>query len=483
VEREAHLRSERDCAGLNRPLEIAEHPAPGVNLVGFLEGELGLGEVARKLGRALERAEIPFAPIVYRGTPSRQQHPLEWRGSHEARFDTNVICLNADHLHDFVAGVGVDFFAGRYSIGVLFWETSVSRRRDLESLRFLDEVWVASEYVRDVVAAETDVPVRVVRLPIEEPASPSLSRSDLGLPAEFTFLFNFDFISAERKNPIAVVEAFKRAFTPGEGPVLVLKTINGNELKPRSLEELRSLVARRPDIRLRDGYVSAALNDALKAACDCYVSLHRSEGFGLTLAEAMAHGKPVIATSYSGNMEFMDENNSYLIPYRLMPIPPDWWAYSPGAVWADPDVGAAAHVMRGVYDDQDEARARGERGRQDILRRFSPEQTAEFIGARVSEGRARRAAMAGSGTDDPRRPILVASQELARGVGGRLASPVTRGRAGVLRRLLARALWPQLAEQHRFEEDVLNALTRAARQPDDFHREAARGTVHVERER
>ncbi len=473
LEREAHLTSERVGTGLKQPLEIVEHPTPGVNLVGFLEGELGLGEAARKLGRALERAEIPFAPIVYRGTSSRQRHPLEWPASHGAPFDTNVICLNADQMHDLVAHVGVDFFLRRYSIGVWFWETSVFRRSDLETLRFLDEVWVASEWVRDVVASETDVSVRVVPLPIEDPPSPTFSRSDLGLASEFTFLFNFDFISAERKNPVGVVEAFMRAFTPGEGPVLVLKTINGKERKPQSFEKLRNLVAGRPDIRLRDGYVSASLNDALKAGCDCYVSLHRSEGFGLTLAEAMSHGKPVIATSYSGNMEFMDESNSYLVPYRLTPVPVDWWAYAPGAVWADPDVAAAARVMRRVYHDQDEARARGERGRQDVLRRFSLERTAELVGARVSDGRARRAALDRTGSDDARRPIFLASQELARGVGGRLVSPGARSRAGVLRRLLARALWPQLVEQHRFEEDVLDALTRAGRLPDDLHGEAA----------
>ncbi|MGH3132485.1 MAG: hypothetical protein ACRDNY_01865, partial [Gaiellaceae bacterium] len=162
------------------PLTIPEHPTPGVNLAGFLEGELGLGEVARKLGRGLEHAGIPFVAIPYRRTHSRQEHPLELAVAEAAPYDTNLICLNPDYLHQFTADVGVGFFAGRYSIGVWFWETSVFRPENLTGLRFLDEIWVASEYVRQSVASKADIPVHVVTLPIEEPPKAELSRSDVG---------------------------------------------------------------------------------------------------------------------------------------------------------------------------------------------------------------------------------------------------------------------------------------------------------------
>ncbi|MGH3133704.1 MAG: glycosyltransferase, partial [Gaiellaceae bacterium] len=291
----------------------------------------------------------------------------------------------------------------------------------------------------------------------------------VGLSAGFLFLCIFDFISAERKNPAAVVEAFKQAFTPGEGPVLVMKSINGRERKPELLAMLRAAAGDRPDIHVRDGYVSADEKEAIMAACDCFVSLHRSEGFGLTLAEAMSYGKPVVATGYSGNLDYMDEENSYLVPHRLVPIPSDWWAFSPGAEWADPDVGAAAVLMRHVYEDQAEARARGARAREEILARLSLERTAESIASRLAVVRERGAVTARTSPHDARPPILEASQELAKGVGeslaGSAAGPMP---ASLMRRLLLRAFWPYLEHQHRLNMSMLDALTGLQRSVDDL---------------
>ena len=457
---------------LAKQLTIPRDAVPGVNLVGFLEGELGLGEVARKLGRALEHAGIPFAAISYRRTPSRQDHPLELEPSHEAPYDTNVICLNADHLHDFLDDVGVDFFAGRYSIGVWFWESSVFRQENLEGLRFLDEVWVASEYVREAIAAVADVPVLVAPLPIEEPSEATHSRADLGLPEGFTFLFLFDFVSGQRKNPWAVVKAFKQAFASGEGPTLVVKSINGRERKPQLLDQLIAAADGRPDIHIVDAFVSAAEKDSYMAACDCFVSLHRSEGFGLPMADAMARGKPVIATGYSGNLDFMDERNSYLVPYRLVSVPEDWWAHAPGAEWAEPDVEAAAAQMREVYANPSEARALGKRGRASILSTMSLDRTAAFLFDHVEDVRHRRGS-AETSAHDPRAAILQASHALEKGVAASLLDD-TGPRPRFVRRLLARALWPYLADQQRFETSVLDVLTALQRSVENIEQRILR---------
>lgn len=432
-----------------------------MNLVGFLEGEFGLGEIARRLAGALRHAGIPHAAISYRRTASRQAHRLDFELLHEVPYDTNIICLNADYLPTFVDDAGVGFFADRYSIGVWFWETSAFRVDDHGGFRLLDEIWVASDYVRRAVGLHASIPLHVAPLPVGEPPATDLTRAELGLPSAFMFLYAFDFVSAERKNPRGVLEAFTNAFAPGEGPVLVLKSINGKERKPHLLAELEAAAASRPDVVIVDGYVSAAQRDALVAACDCYVSLHRSEGFGLTMAEAMAHGKPVIATGYSGNLQFMDDGTSYLVPFRLVPIPSHWWAYSPEAEWADPDAAAAATLMRRVYESQEEARALGARAREHILESLSLARTVAFIEDRLSAATVRRSAMKRAGTHVVRTAIIRASQEHARGVGGGLTSNGGgRGPIALARRLLLRAMWPYLESQHRFDGAVLDALRR-----------------------
>jgi hypothetical protein len=139
-----------------------------------------------------------------------------------------------------------------------------------------------------------------------------------------------------------------------------------------------------------DGYYSAAEKDALVACCDCYVSLHRSEGLGLTMAEAMAAGKPVIATGYSGNMQFMTAANSFLVDYVMTPVARDCEPYPENAMWADPDTDHAADLMRKVYAQPREASAKGQRARAEIFERHSVAVAAEAIGRRLQSIRANR---------------------------------------------------------------------------------------------
>jgi glycosyltransferase involved in cell wall biosynthesis len=453
------------------------HGKPGVNLVGFVGGErgqgpsvrLGLGEIVRRLARALEYADIPFTTVPYLPT---SPHASSFQ-SELAVFDTNVICLNADYLGEFLGDSGPDFFRGRTSIGLWFWETSSFRLDRHTPLAFLDEIWVASSYVRDAVTAAVDIPVFVAPLPVDRPAAPVLSRSDLGFPDGYLFLYAFNFISGVRKNPNAVLEAFTRAFTAGEGPVLVLKSVNGRQRKPGLLEDLERAAQNRPDVLLIDRYATREENRAIMASCDCYVSLHRSEGLGLTMAEAMVHGKPVIATGYSGNLEFMDESNSYLVPYELADVPTNWWAYAPGATWAEPDVDAAARVMRHVWEHQDEARAIGERARDDIVQRFPLRRTADFLDGRLEDLRARGTMAAHASGHDARPAIVEASQALAEDVGASLEGRSTRPTSFVST-LLRRAFWPYLAEQRRVDTIVVDAAISLQRSIEDLERRVSK---------
>ena len=305
--------------------------------------------------------------------------------------DVNVVCVNADRLPMVMDRLGTAFTNDRYTIGVWAWEVEEFPGHFRGSGGLVDEVWTCSAHARDAIAAGVDVPVHRVPPPVLPRPSVPRPRHELGLPDGFTFLFCFDFFSVvDRKNPFGVIDAFCRAFVPGEGPHLLIKSINGAAALA-DLERVRLHAAERDDVHVVDGYVSAVEQAALVAACDAYVSLHRAEGFGYTMAEAMLAGRPVVATGYSGNLEFMDDRNSVLVGYDLVPIGEGKDPYPAGSRWADPDLDEAAAAMRRLVDDPAGAAALGERARLDILRFHSAAARAPLVAARLASARSARA--------------------------------------------------------------------------------------------
>jgi glycosyltransferase involved in cell wall biosynthesis len=428
--------------------------AEGVNLVGFFNAEFGQGEVARRLDRALRHAQIPHTTIPYEQIPHRQDHAFEHSG--EGRLhDVNILCLNAEHLIRYAEGGAAELLADRVSVGVWFWETSVFPDYLRPALKYVDEVWVASEFVAEAIRAVTAVPVRVFPLPVEPPAGTAATRQELGLPEDrFVFSFVFDFYSTlARKNPDGLVSAFTRAFGPDDGAYLVLKSINGDRF-PDDLRRLEEAAAGRADVKIVDSLVSTDQVSAYTSLADCSISLHRSEGFGLTLADAMALGKPTVATGYSGNLTFMNEDNSYLVRNELTELAEDVGPYPAGSTWAEPDLDHGAELMRRVVEKPEEARAQGERGRQTILSDLSLESTAAFLANRVPELHRRRQERRGQLT-----PAAQASEFLARGPRTDWSAPSRLGRLGLLyRRLLLRLIRPYTARQRELEHTLVDGL-------------------------
>ena len=373
------------------PTRVPPAPRPrarrphGVNVVGFLRGELGIGESARLLVGALHAAGIPFRTVpVDQHLASRQGVDVTDTGGSTV-FDTTVICVNAD-LTPAISRSVPELVDRSYRIGMWYWEVEDFPPTQHGGFDLVDEVWVATDFVRRAVEPHSPVPVRIVTPPLpQRGAEPTLTRTDLGLPDRPLFLFSFDFLStAERKNPWGLIDAFRQAFAPDEGPVLVIKSINADR-RPAEAERLRLHAAGHPDVLLLEEYLEAAGRDALVALCDVYVSLHRSEGLGLTMAEAMAWGKPVIATGYSGNLQFMTEENSFLVPWVPVAIPPDAEPYPAGGTWADPDLPAAAAAMRLVMERPDVAAARGARAAADIATLHSPAAAGREAARRLAE--------------------------------------------------------------------------------------------------
>jgi glycosyltransferase involved in cell wall biosynthesis len=357
----------------------------GINVAGYFRSVLGLGEAARLLVGALETTDLPIALVTNDDDLNEKVFDVDAVPAQDALYDTNLLCITADRTPSFAESVGRAFFEDRYTIGLWFWETDRFTPPMHQALLLVDEIWVTSPYGAQVFG-DHGRPVIEIPLPVVAPPVVPVSRTELGLPEDrFVFLFSFDYHSTERrKNPTGLVEAFRRAFSPGEGPVLVLKSING-ENRIDELEHVRMAAAGRDDIVLIDGYLPEEHRGALLAHADCYVSLHRSEGFGLGLAESMALGTSVIATGYSGNLAFMDDDTAYLVRYEEVDVGPGAAPYPPDGRWAEPDLDHAAEQMRRVVEHPDEAKIKAKSAAERIAAQFTPEASGRAIRRRLSE--------------------------------------------------------------------------------------------------
>jgi len=366
-------------------------PAEGVNIAGYFSAEVGVGEAARLLTRAIEATGSQCSTLTYDATLSRKNHAFQPRGDGQVLYDVNVICVNADQTPWFAKEMGPQLFDGRHTIGYWFWELEHFPSTMHTGFEYVQEVWAATHFIANSIDAVGRKPVYTIPLPISVPScAPHVTRKGLRLPDGFMFRFMFDFFSVvERKNPYGLIAAFERAFRPNEGPVLIIKTINGSA-RLNELERLNRAVKHRDDICVIDEYYSADQKNALTGLCDAYVSLHRSEGFGLTMAEAMALGKPVIATAYSGNLDFMTAENSYLVNYTRGAVPAGCDPYPVGTPWAEPDLDQAAEFMRRVVDAPSEAARKGERAKRDVLTKHDVRTSANIVSARLEEIRHQR---------------------------------------------------------------------------------------------
>jgi glycosyltransferase involved in cell wall biosynthesis len=287
---------------------------------------------------------------VYREADHRYQHLVVSESPHAVQ----LYCVNADQLLPTQQSLGSALTRKRYKIGCWFWELPNFPEAWWHAFDLVDEVWAPTRFIADTLAKVSPKPVVHMPVPVSFSVQGSYGRRHFSLPEErFLFLFSYDFHSfSQRKNPQACIAAFKKAFGRAEqGVGLVIKTVYADR-HPEAYRELCSLVEGDERITVIDAVMARDEMYGLIDTCDCFLSLHRSEGFGLGLAEAMLLGKPVIGTAWSGNMDFMNADNSCLVDYTLVPVGRDCYPFWEGQVWADPDVDQAAAHMTTVYRDR-----------------------------------------------------------------------------------------------------------------------------------
>lgn len=344
-------------------------------LVGHPFAPIGRGEDLRTCFRALRSARLQPRILDVFGSRSRHHDPeleseLAGALTENGAAGTRIFFLNGDELDTARRTMGDGPSPGGRDIVYPVWELSRYPEEWAKRLDTFDEIWVPSQFVAEAVRPAVRRPVTLLPWPIEPVPGLLRGRRDFGVPeSAYAFLFLFDLRSyLARKNPEAALEAFRRVVErrPASPAVLVLK-VAGAETNPGALDELREITAPfGPRVVLLDRPATDSETKGLIRCCDAFLSLHRSEGFGRGLAEAMAFGRPVIATGYSGNLQFMNEGNSCLVGYDLVPVPPDAYPCWLGQVWAEPRVDDAVAWMIRLLDDEPFARAIGRAGRRTV---------------------------------------------------------------------------------------------------------------------
>jgi glycosyltransferase involved in cell wall biosynthesis len=340
----------------------ADQPVPVVTVVGPVGHGSGLGAAARACLEAFKTAAVPVEVLNLKASWGRNDEGEDGSFTAHVRGDINIIHFNPDVIIENLSRFGFEQFEGRYNIGFFFWETSRASLAHRLGADLVDEVWVSSEYCREVFAQVTDKPVVVVATPVPKIGDLSwATRSCFGIPdGKFCFVYTFDGASRfTRKNPDGAVRAFQKAFPADDGVRLVLKTQNTEWLSAadeRIYAEIRRQARKDRRIIVIDESFSSNEVHGLISVCDCYVALHRSEGFGFGMAEAMKLRVPVIATGYSGNADFTTEETAYPVRYRLVPVPKHEFVYEDaGQEWAEPDIDHAAARMLEVRTDPNRA--------------------------------------------------------------------------------------------------------------------------------
>ena len=368
------------------PMDKEAFPV-GINLIGNIKADTGLGQSNRLLANELENSKYALNLI---------QHSISDKISmHDTTYDAKLVkdndyLVNIFHInaHEFTLAYmqfGKKKLDKHYNIAYWLWEIEDFPDEWVDCISLLDEIWTPAEFVSESIRKKTNKPVVTVPYAIEAPVDEKYDRKYFGLPEDrFLFLMMFDSGSMiERKNPTAVFEAFKKAFEKDDKHVGLVIKING--AKEDDVKYITGIMEGYSNIYIiNKTYSKVAVNSLIKSV-DVVVSLHRAEGFGLVMAEAMVNGTPCIATNWSANTEFMNDKVACMVDYQLVELKQNIGPYKKGIRWADPDVEQAAEYMKKLYMDPEYYHMLCENAREFVQNKLSMENVKKIIEKRMEE--------------------------------------------------------------------------------------------------
>lgn len=361
-----------------------------INIAGYLDTESGVAESARGLIRAAKTKDLMRLNInnIEQEWLRRKDKSLtnEFTSNHDGQI--NLLCINADQVvHVVKNNLGKKYVNKKYNIGYWYWESDIFPPEYHPAFSQLNEIWVATDYVYNALKIISPIPI--VKIPPSFSIPQHKNNIKMGVfsnevsSKDFVFLNIFDSASFwQRKNPFGLFESFDKAFKGNKKVKLIVKTTALGKNR-EVYEEVKQWKDKNPNIILLDGYLSNLKMAELMAASQAYISLHRSEGLGIPLIDGMLMGKPVVATAFGGNKDFMNINNSFPVKHQPYILKEAIGPYPEGTNWANPDVDHAAYLMKQIYKDYALALKIAEKGRKDTELYFGPKRVGDLMSQRL----------------------------------------------------------------------------------------------------
>ncbi|MGN0408637.1 MAG: glycosyltransferase family 4 protein [Bacteroides sp.] len=359
----------------------------GINLIGNIRAETGLGQSTRLVSDILEASGEAYVihDFFVPPGPSMNDHTHDDKISEELPYDINIFHVNASEFTVAFINMGKQVWDHRYNIAYWLWELEEFPDEWLGCIDLVDEIWTPADFITNTLKKYTDKPVMTLPYCVEAPTDEKFDREFFGLPDDvFLFLMMFDSGSImERKNPDSVFAAYKEAFGTDNDKVGIVVKIN--EYSKEDIDYIHEALKGYTNVYILSETLTKVQVNSLIKAVDVFVSLHRAEGFGLVLAEAMIAGTPTIATNWSANTEFACPEAACMVDYKMIEIEKDIPPYKKGYHWADADVTQAAGFMKRLYEDREFYESIAKNAKRYVAEKLNMERSTRIVKERVED--------------------------------------------------------------------------------------------------